>query len=129
MRIFFLVSILFIVESTMLTIHANDIVFGKTITAFKIDTNYHSETDGILYLQHNSSHNNLYLQVYMGNTEHELVKVAEVRWFGTITIPVQKGKYWRIAYNNPKLIGYVKDLNIQWTPVYGCGQIPELNNK
>jgi hypothetical protein len=94
--------------------------FGETITGFKNDIMYYTETDGILYIQHNSNYNHLYLQVFLGNTSNELSKVAEIKWFGTITLPIERGKFWKISYNRDDYNEYRLDLTLRWTPVIGC---------
>lgn len=94
--------------------------FGETITDFKNDIIYYTETDGILYIQHNSNHNHLYLQVFLGNSNNELLKAAEIKWFGTITLPIEKGKFWKISYNRDDYDKYRLDLTLRWTPVIGC---------
>ena len=97
-----------------------EIEFGVTETEFVQNDVYQTNSDGLLYIQHDSHINQLYLEVYTGTNPRELEKVAEIRWFGTITLPLQKEHYWKVQYNKPKCQEYVKDLTIRWTPVIGA---------
>ena len=101
---------------------AIDIKLGNSTTEFEIEKTYETQSDGILYLQHNSVCNHLYLEVYLGDTPDNLEKIAEVRWFGTITLAVESGKYWKVAYNMEEYHEFIKDLNIRWTPIIGCNK-------
>lgn len=94
--------------------------FGETQTNFTTEQIYFAETDGVLYIQHNSVSNQLAIEVYTGDKSSELVKIGEVRWFGTITMPVERYKYWKVSYNTADCEQYVKDLSIRWTPVLPC---------
>lgn len=91
--------------------------FGSTETDYSKENIYQTKSDGLLYIQHNSHINQLYLEVYAGADPQSLEKVAEIRWFGTITLPLQEGQYWKVKYNKPKCEEYVKDLTIRWTPI------------
>ena len=111
-----IISILLLVLLHMST-SAVEIKFGETQTDFKTDSVYCTKSDAILYLEHDSSFNNLYLTIYIGDSEGTLQKAAEIRWFGTITLPIEKGKYWKVEYNISEYEQYVRHMKIRSTPV------------
>ena len=118
-RLLFIGScVAFIIFTTELL--AIDIVLGEPQTDFKAEVPYQSETNGLLYLQHNSVCNQLYLELYIGDTPETLKKVGEIRWFGTISIAIEKGKYWEVRYNKVDYEKFLEDLKIRWTPITGC---------
>ena len=86
------IALLVLLQIGTLKLQAFELIPGEVKSDFTVDQTYKAEDNGLIYLQHNSLSNQFILELYIGNSPDSLNKVAEVRWFGTITPPIQKGK-------------------------------------
>lgn len=113
---FMLVGLILIFSSFM----DFNIELGKPQTDFEINKIYKTLDDGLLYLEHNCSNNHLCLELLVGESPDNLEEYAQVRWFGTITLPIEESKYWLVRYNMKDYHDYVIGLKIIWNPIIGC---------
>lgn len=91
-----------------------EIEFGEMQSNFGTEVVYRAMNDGLLTVQFSSriiSSDDVFVKVYSDNNELPTTLIGEMRFSGTMTLPIKRNGYWKV------MMGNAGTISISFTPI------------